>query len=153
MPLNPSDIRYINKLLDQHLKAQRSWAGSRYAVLAAGALAICIAVFLAFQVNSMAKNDFSFSPTTRHATTASTQPITREELDIRLDTVRMDNQINNMVDGMIGLQYMVSLAMFVVGLNQICVALAKWNRHRRDIILITLLREKCAAELSLPPAT
>jgi len=37
-----------------------------------------------------------------------------------------------------------------LGISCASSSLSKWNHHRRDAILIALLREKCAAELAMP---
>ena len=46
---------------------------------------------------------------------------------------------------------MAALFFFFLSIRLAADTLAKWNHHRRDAILITLLREKCAPELAPPP--
>ncbi len=64
---------------------------------------------------------------------------------------RMDAFMDQMMGDFCVVTWITGCIMVLIGFFEICFTFSRWNRHRRDIILITLLREKCAAELAMPP--
>ncbi|HEY4328646.1 MAG TPA: hypothetical protein VGN88_02830 [Phycisphaerae bacterium] len=153
MPLSPSDVQYLNKLLDQHLKTRQVWTWGRYASLAAGILCLGIGVMFCVQARILGNIPaLMFPPMAHHAAPASTRPVTEDQM------LKLMESSQEMLKGyaqfsaeMATLQmasYFLAMFQFGFGFVLLMKTASNWNRHRRDTILITLLREKCAVELA-----
>jgi hypothetical protein len=154
MPLSPADVAYLNKLMDRHLKHQRSWPWVRYTLLVTGVLMVIFGIWMSLLVDSGRQQLLSSMFPAPHATTtASTYPVTQGELQMALETSEMKARMNATQITAYGDAYIFNLFFIIIGLNVVGWTLSKWNHHRRDAILIKLLQEKCAAELTMPPST
>src|SRR5579862_4556851 len=82
MPLNPSDVQFINKLLDNHLKTQRAMSRARWFQLCCGIFGIIVGIWIfAFsQYLNPHLIDFASTASIRHATPSATQPVTQAQL-------------------------------------------------------------------------
>jgi hypothetical protein len=149
MPLTPSDIAYLNKLLDRHLKHQKSWPSVRHVMLATGGLLIIIGIWSEIFSFSMMRQMLQIPvPASRPA---STEPVTYDALRMTQEMLKMQAHTDAYLFS-IGLSFeFVGILFFFIGINIAGLTLSKWNHHRRDTLLITLLREKCAPELAPPP--
>jgi len=156
MSLSAADISYLNGLLDRRLKNRRGWPWMRYIILFIGLLQFAAGLWILVTVNGMAKDLFvnkrflQLTPTeTRRL--AETQPVNGKQLDTSFDLAVSEARLTSVMAMVYTGVYLVSLVSLAVGCCLITFALARWNIHRQERILITLLREKCAAELA-PPA-
>jgi hypothetical protein len=157
MPLTPSDAAYLNHLLDRHLKNQRSWPWMRYFVLLMAAFLILLGIWQFSLAGSIVR---SFSDLTAIATSttktidaASTRPVTYRELLQAEDSMAVRAGVEAWVPALTIENYLAGALVIFVGVHLALWVLVKWNHHRRDRILITLLREKCAPELAPAPPT
>jgi hypothetical protein len=153
MPLSPSDVTYINKLMDRHLKSQQSWPWVRYFVLTASVFSIAVGAYLIYFAPSFVHFGSLLDPqTTRPTIVASTLPVTHAELQVTSEYLEVMAGFKSELWSVALVTYLLGLFFCLLGIYKAEWALTKWNHHRRDAILITLLREKCAAELA-PPDT
>ena len=61
MPLSPSDIHYLNRLIEKRLKYARSWPTLRYFILGSGIFMIAMGLWSGSMAASMTRQfDFSF---------------------------------------------------------------------------------------------
>jgi hypothetical protein len=153
MPLSPSDVTYINKLLDRHLKYLQSWPRFRYGLLAASGAIVAGGIWVAQFSASMTRQFFDVTAIATQPTgRASTIPVTYAALHISQQTSEMQSRMDTQILIILAGFAVFGLGFIVAGIHLAGSTLSKWNHHRRDAILITLLREKCAAELAPPAA-
>ena len=158
MPLSASDVQYLNRLLDKHLKGQRAWPWVRYLSLLAGVVLLVMGGVMHLQANEADEALRSFDDITAQAKPRVEPPATQTVTEVQiLELMASDEKMLMgyakfaavMTSLRIGLSIM-ALVLCYFGAMLIIRTIIRWNRHRRDIILITLLREKCEAELMLP---
>jgi hypothetical protein len=154
MPLSPADVTYINRLLDRHLKHQRSWPRVRFFQLAAAALFIVMGLWGTFSSYAIVRQMLQVPPTaSRPANAGSTLPVTYGILRMAQETTEIQARVDSFIFTAVWSNALIGIFFVFLGTSLAGMTLRKWNDHRRDAILITLLREKCAAELAPPVAT
>jgi hypothetical protein len=153
MPLSASDVAYINKVMDRHLRDQRSWPWMRYFALAMSVLMMGMGIWGLFIPRSLMNSTFEvFAPASRPADATSTMPVTHDELRLSQEATVMRLEVEGEIRSILLFGVIGGMFFFFLGVNLTGWTLTRWNRHRRDTILITLLRDKFGAELAMPGA-
>ena len=150
MPLSPSDVQYLNKLLDRRLKNRRSWPTTRYILLALAAIVMASAVGEFYAANMLTHNTFigdGFpfdTPKSDAAKQMETQPVNGKLLDVSIDQAKSEARLASEMALVCFLLYLSALVQLWGAISISGMVIRRWNVHRQEAILITLLREKCA---------
>ena len=126
-------------------------------LLIVGAFQIAFGIYLAVLVDGFFQDQFVtpmasfFAPPSNSAKKPDTRPVTAEYLASEMELGDMVARAQAAMAVDVIAMSLASLSCFLVGLALVGMAVSRWNIHRQEAILITLLREKCAAELTPPP--
>ena len=152
MPLSPSDVQFLNKLLDIHLKKTHLWPWTRWFYLFMGATLILLGTWQFQMAGDFHARAFDFTPhqpTTRQSQSSATQSMTQAQFWLLLESSDTTDKYYFFLLENAGTLFIVASVFFLAGISIIAYVVIRWNHHRRDAILINLLREKCAPELTL----
>jgi len=157
MPLSVSDIQFLNKQLDIHQNLQRAWFVARYVHVALAVILIAGGLWIGASAVTFGRS-LAQAPEPRRLTTipadaTSTQPVTRAELNqvIQLATSHADIEarMQNIWNDVFIAWSLFSLGLLAMGCLVLFLNIGRWNHFRRNLLLVTLIREKCAAELAI----
>jgi hypothetical protein len=157
MPLSPTEVEFINKAFDKHLATWRGWTFLRYFLLLFGIHMIVLAYLVSTEIPRVKEAfDLGFVDNHPHILNgpAATRPVTRAEflhfMESGPGVAETYGSSAAMAENIYLGGSITAAALAVAGIFQIGYVLSRWNHHRRDAILIKLLREKCRDELTLP---
>lgn len=156
MPLSAADVQYLNAFLDRRLKNRRGWRAIRHMTLVGAALLMAMGAWGMLTAWQFEKR-YVFGPEDAFSALAakpfekpSTRPVTFESLKLAEELAESQAKYESvMAATFVGLA-IFGVFIFLLGQNLAVLILSRWNVDRQERILITLLREKCAAELALP---
>jgi hypothetical protein len=148
MPLSATDLQYFSRCLDRRLKNARWWPFTRIVLLLAG-LSWVGAGIAQLTLATKLSNAFTelitipVAATTRVASSPSaTQPVTRREFYQSQQTQDLMIVAQSQIAANAASWQWLGFLHLAGGSAFALLTLARWNRHRRDILLITFLRDK-----------
>jgi hypothetical protein len=150
MMINPSDAAFMKRVLERHLARQRSWPWIRYVLVVSGVVLVAFGAWLGWVAPSLnaglTENTLTWKTPAR-VNPPPTEPVTQSQLWMVLQSSdqksEMEAQRRATIASALLFCSISAMVNLFLGCYLIVHTLARWHYHRRDAILIALLRESC----------